>query len=332
MNKILLSHGGGGEELWSLIGNLFLRHFSNPFIDALEDSAILQLDSDIAFTTDSFTVSPPFFKGGDIGKLSIVGTINDLAVMGAKPIYISTGFIIEEGFSYNELEEIVKSMADEAKKADVKIVTGDTKVVPKGDIDKIFINTSGIGKVIFKGLSASNLQEGDVIIVSGTVGDHGACIMSIRDGIGLEMDLDSDCKGIWGLVEDVLRNNIEVHAMRDPTRGGLSALLNEWARQSGVCIEIRENSIPLKEPVIGLCEILGLDPLHLASEGKVVFAVSEKDAELALNIIKNHPDGRNGAIIGRVTKRMLGKVLLKSEWGTTRIMEPPKGELLPRIC
>lgn len=332
MNKILLSHGGGGEELWSLIRNLFLRYFSNPFIDAMEDAAILRLDSDIAFTTDSFTVSPPFFKGGDIGKLSIVGTINDLAVMGAKPIYISTGFIIEEGFLYNELEEIVKSMADEAKKADVKIVTGDTKVVPKGDVDKIFINTSGIGKVIFKGISASNLKEGDVIIVSGTVGDHGACIMAIRDGIGFEMNMESDCKAMWGLIEDVLRNNIEVHAMRDPTRGGLSAVLNEWARQSGVCIEIKENSIPLKEPVIGLCEILGLEPLYLASEGKVVFAVSEKDAELALNIIKKHPDGRDAAIIGKVTKRILGKVLLKSEWGTTRIMEPPTGELLPRIC
>ena len=332
MSQILLSHGGGGEESWSLIRDLFLRYFSNPIIDAMEDSAILKIDSEIAFTTDSFTVSPPFFKGGDIGKLSIIGTINDLAVMGAKPLYISTGFMIEEGFTYEELEAIVRSMAEEAKRADMKIVTGDTKVIPKNDIDRIFINTSGIGKIMYKGLSASNLKEGDAIIVSGTMGDHGACIMAAREGIGLDMDLESDCRNMWGLIETVLRNDIEVHAMRDPTRGGLSAVLNEWARQSGICIEIREDSIPLKRPVIGLCELLGLNPFHLACEGKVIFAISEKDSEKALNIIKGHPDGIDAQLIGKITKRMPGKVLLRSEWGTTRIMEPPAGELFPRIC
>ncbi|MDI6801990.1 MAG: hydrogenase expression/formation protein HypE [Thermodesulfovibrionales bacterium] len=332
MKEILLSHGGGGRETQELIRELFLKYFSNPVLNALEDSAILRVNSKIAFTTDSFTVSPPFFKGGNIGKLSIVGTVNDLSVMGAKPYYLSAGFLIEEGFPYHELEEIVKSMSDEANKACVKIVTGDTKVVPRGNVDRIFINTSGIGEVICEGLSASNLREGDAIIISGTTGDHGACIMAMREDIGFDIDMESDCRAMWDMVDMVLTNAIEVHAMRDPTRGGLSAVLNEWAAQSNITIEVEEESIPVKDPVSGLCELLGFDPFHLACEGKIVFAVSGNDKERALDIIRRHPAGKDAEAIGKVTLSSPGRVILKSSWGTRRIMEPPAGELLPRIC
>lgn len=332
MKEILLSHGGGGEETWKLIKDLFLRYFSNPELSAMEDAAVLDINSRIAFTTDSFTVSPPFFKGGNIGKLAVAGTVNDLAVMGARPLYLSAGFIIEEGFPYHELEDIVRSMAEEADTAKVKIVTGDTKVVPGGDLDRIFINTSGVGEVIREGLSASKVKNGDAIIISGTTGDHGACIVALRDGIGLDVDVESDCRSMWDLVEGVLMSGADIHAMRDPTRGGLSAVLNEWARQSGTGIEIEEENIPIKDSVRGLCELLGFDPVHLACEGRVVFAVSDGDKDKALSIIKNHPAGRDAKIIGRVNMSNPGKVILKMPWGSRRIMEPPGGELLPRIC
>lgn len=332
MRQILLSHGSGGEETWRLIKELFIRYFCNPSLEALEDSAILNVNSKIAFTTDSFTVSPPFFKGGNIGKLAIVGTVNDLAVMGARPLYLSVGFIIEEGFPYDGLEDIVKSMSDEAEKAGVKIVTGDTKVVPKGNADRIFINTSGIGEVVYDGLSASRIREGDSIIISGTTGDHGACILAMREGLGFDTDLESDCRSMWDLIEGVLESGADVHAMRDPTRGGLAAVLNEWASQSGVCIEIEEDRIPLKGPTKGLCEILGLDPLHLACEGKVIFAVPDNYKDIVFDIIKNHPAGKEAQIIGKVTREISGRVILKSAWETRRILEPPAGELLPRIC
>lgn len=333
MNKeILLSHGGGGEETWRLIRELFFKHFSNPVLEAMEDSAVVRINSKIGFTTDSFTVSPVFFRGGNIGRLSVAGTVNDLAVMGARPLYMSAGFILEEGFSYGELEEIVKSMSEEADRTGVKIVTGDTKVVPKGAADKIFINTSGIGEIIYEGLSAANIKKGDAIIISGTTGDHGACILALRDGIGLDTGLESDCRSMWDLVEEVLAGGISVHAMRDPTRGGLSALLNEWAVQSGICIEIEEEGLPVKDPARGLCELLGLDPLHLACEGRVVFSVPDNESGKALDLIRNHPAGSGAKIIGTVTDAIPGKVILKSSWGTRRFMDPPAGELLPRIC
>jgi len=332
MRKILLSHGGGGEETQKLIKDLFFKYFSNEILEKMEDSAILDINSKIAFTTDSFTISPIFFKGGNIGKLSIVGTINDLSVMGAKPLYLSVSFIIEEGFDYDDLEKIVKSMAEESKKSGVLIVTGDTKVVPKGSIDKIFINTAGIGKVIYEGLSASNLSKDDIIIVSGTIGDHGACIMAEREGMEMELDLESDCASLWDLVEDVINNNIKIKAMRDPTRGGLSAVLNEWAFSSNVNIEIEEGKIPIKNEVQGLCELLGLESYNLANEGKIVFAVDKNDAENLLEILKKHPFGKEAEIIGKVIDGTDKKVILKTTHGTKRIMEPPSGELLPRIC
>ena len=332
MKQVLLSHDGGGEETKNLIKEIFLKYFSNPILEKMEDAAVLNISSKIAFTTDSFTISPIFFKGGDIGKLAIAGTVNDLAVMGAKPIYLSCSFIIEEGFPINDLERIVISMAEEMKKSRVKIVTGDTKVVPRGSVDKIFINTTGIAEVIYEGISASNLTEGDVIIVSGTIGDHGACIMAQREGIELEGDISSDCETLWPLIENLINENIKIKAMRDPTRGGLSAVLNEWATQSKVAIEVEEKKIPIKEEVQGLCELLGLEAMSLANEGKVIIAVDKKDEEKALELLKRHPLGKDAQVIGKVIRQPTKTVILKSSYGTKRILEPPSGELLPRIC
>ncbi len=332
MKKVLLAHGSGGEETQKLIRELFIKHFSNPVLEAMEDSAVLQVSGSIAFTTDTFTVSPPFFKGGNIGKLAVAGTVNDLSVMGARPLYLSVGFIIEEGFSLQELEEIVKSMAQEANRVGVQIVTGDTKVVPRGQVDKVFINTSGVGEVVYEGLSAHNLREGDVIIVSGTVGDHGACILAQREGMEFDMPIESDCRSLWDMIEGVLESGAQLRAMRDPTRGGLSAVLNEWAQQSGVEIEVEEASIPVKEAVLGLCELLGFEPTHLANEGMVVIAVREEDVHKVLDALKNHPYGKDACVIGRVVASQKQRVVLKTPYGVKRIMEAPSGELLPRIC
>lgn len=332
MERILLSHGSGGEETQKLIKGLFLKHFSNEILDKLEDASVFELSGKLAFTTDAFTVSPIFFKGGDIGKLSIAGTVNDLAVMGAKPLYVSVAFVIEEGTDYGELERIVISMKEEAKKSGVKIVAGDTKVVPKGQADKVFITTSGIGKVIYDGISAHNLMEGDVIIVSGSVGDHGACILAEREGLEFEIPIESDCKSLWKMIEKVLKSGAEVHAIRDATRGGLAGVLNEWAQQSQVEIEIDEEEIPVKDAVRGLCELLGFEPTHLANEGMAVFSVSEKDADKVLEILRSTEEGKEAKIIGKVVKKGSPRVILRTPYGVKRIMEAPSGELLPRIC
>ncbi len=332
MKQVLLSHGGGGEETQKLIKELFFKYFSNPILEKMEDAAVLDINSKLAFTTDSFTVSPIFFKGGNIGKLTIAGTVNDLAMMGAKPKYLSCSFIIEEGLPFKDLEEIVKSMAEEMKKTGVQIVTGDTKVVPKGSADKIFINTTGIGEIVYEGISAHNIEEGDVILVSGTIGDHGACIMAQREGIELEGDIASDCASLWPLVEDLINAGITIKAMRDPTRGGLSAVLNEWAEQSNIGIETEEEKIPVKDEIQGLCELLGLEPYTLANEGKLILAVPENEDEKALKVMKNNELGKDAEIIGKAISDYKGKVILKSSYGSKRIMEPPAGELLPRIC
>ncbi len=332
MKQILLSHGGGGEETQKLIKELFFKYFSNPILEKMEDAAVLDTNSKLAFTTDSFTVSPIFFKGGNIGKLAVAGTVNDLSMMGAKSKYLSCSFIIEEGLLFEELEEIVKSMAEEMEKTGVQIVTGDTKVVPKGSADKIFINTTGIGEIVYEGISAHNIEEGDIILVSGTIGDHGACIMAQREGIELEGDIASDCASLWPLVEDLINEGITIKAMRDPTRGGLSAVLNEWAEQSNVGIEIEEEKIPVKDEIQGLCELLGLEPYTLANEGKLILAVPEEEAEKALEVMKQNELGKDAEIIGRAISDYKGKVILKSSYGSKRVMEPPAGELLPRIC
>jgi len=332
MKKILLAHGSGGEETQKLIKNLFLKYFSNEILNKLEDASILNISGKIAFTTDAFTVSPIFFKGGDIGKLAVAGTVNDLAVMGARPRYISVAFLIEEGLPFEDLEKIVKSISEEAKKNGILIATGDTKVVPRGQVDKLFIATSGIGEVVRSGLSAHNLQEGDVIVVSGTVGDHGACILAEREGMEFDIPIESDCKSLWEMIEKLLSSGVEIHAMRDATRGGLAGVLNEWAEHSGVEIEVEEEKIPVREAVKGLCELLGFEPTHLANEGMAVIAAKEKDAEKLLEVLRSTEEGKNASIIGRVAKKGNPKVVITTPYGVKRIMEPPAGELLPRIC
>ncbi|GBC88719.1 Hydrogenase isoenzymes formation protein HypE [bacterium HR13] len=333
MRRILLSHGGGGEDTWRLIRELFLKHLYNEYLGKLEDATVLEVNSKIAFTTDSFTVNPLFFKGGNIGKLAVAGTVNDLSVMGAKPLYMSVGFIIEEGFPYEDLESIVISMKEEAQKSGVLVVAGDTKVVPKGTADGLFINTSGIGKVVCEGLSCSNIKVGDVVIVSGGIGEHGACILAQREGIQMDVELESDCRSMWSLIEKIITSGAEIHAMRDPTRGGLSAVLYEWALSSQVSFLVEEESIPVKEPVLGLCELLGLEPYHLACEGRVVVALPERHAQKVLSIMRSHPDGEGAQIIGRaVPAEGSPKVILRTSYGTHRVLDPPAGELLPRIC
>ncbi len=334
MRNIQLSHGGGGEETRSLIESLFRRHLSNPILDALEDAAVVNLaPGPIAFSTDSFTVFPPFFKGGDIGKLAVAGTVNDLAVMGARPRFLSTGFMIEEGFALDDLERVVVSLEKEAKAAGVSVVTGDTKVLPRGHLKGLLINTSGIGEVVFPGLSASSVSAEDAIIVSGSVGDHGGCILASREEMNVDLGIESDCASLWGLIEAVLKTGAHIHAMRDPTRGGLAGVLTEWAEQSNVEIEVLEDAVPVKDAVRGICELFGMEPTHLASEGRVVIAVPQADSARVLDTVTAHPLGEGARIIGTVNSGGKGgRVILRSSYQTRRIMEPPSGELLPRIC
>ena len=330
--QIQLSHGGGGEETNSLIHDLFYRYFSNDVLIAAEDAAVLEVKNKIAFTTDSFTVSPIFFKGGNIGKLAIAGTVNDLAMMGAKPLYLSASFMIEEGFSFDDLETIVRSMAEELKHSGAKIVCGDTKVVPKGAVDQIFINTSGIGDIRKEGISANHICEGDVIIVSGDVGRHGAAILMEREGLGITGDLQSDCATLWPAVEALIDAGVTISAMRDATRGGLSAVLNEWAQQSNVCLEIEEVHVPMDDAVQGICELFGFEALDFANEGTCIFAIPQKDAQLALDVLEKVDVSSKREIIGLVSTKKVGKVILHSAYGSSRYLDLPKGELLPRIC
>ena len=330
--QIQLSHGGGGEETNTLIHDLFYRYFSNDVLIAAEDAAVLEVKNKIAFTTDSFTVSPIFFNGGNIGKLAIAGTVNDLAMMGAKPLYLSASFMIEEGFAFEDLETIVISMAEELKHSGAKIVCGDTKVVPKGAVDQIFINTSGIGDILKEDISASKIKEGDVIIVSGDVGRHGASILMEREGLGISGDIQSDCATLWPAVQALIDAKVSISAMRDATRGGLSAVLNEWAQQSKICLEIEEASVPLDEPVQGMCELFGFDAFDFANEGTFILAIPQKDAQLAIDVLQKVDVTRNTAIIGLASMKKEGKVILHSAYGSSRYLDLPKGELLPRIC
>ena len=332
MKQVQLSHGGGGEETNSLIRDLFYHYFSNDILLAAEDAAVLEVKNKIAFTTDSFTVSPIFFNGGDIGKLAVAGTVNDLAMMGAKPLYLSASFMIEEGFAFEKLETIVRSMADELKYSGAKIVCGDTKVVPKGAVDQIFINTSGIGEIQKEGISANNIQDGDVIIVSGDVGRHGAAILMEREGLGITGDLKSDCATLWPAVQALIDANVTISAMRDATRGGLSAVLNEWASQSAVCLEIEEANVPVDDGVQGICELFGFEAFDFANEGTCILAVPSEDALLALDVLKTIDVAKGAKIIGKVTMKKEGKVILHSAYGSSRYLDLPKGELLPRIC
>ena len=331
--KIMLSQGGGGEETTSLIKELFFKYFENEILLKMEDAAILNLNSKkIAFTSDSFTVSPLFFNGGNIGKLAIAGTVNDVAMMGAKPLYLTCSFMIEEGFLYGDLEKIVQSMSEELKVSGAMIVAGDTKVVPKGSVDGLFINTTGIGEVIKDGISAHNLSDGDAVIVTNEVGNHGACILAKREDIELDTELKSDCATLWPMVEALIKEDIDIKSFRDATRGGLSAVLNEWAETSNVCIEVDEDKIPVAPEVKGICEMLGFEPYEFANEGTMVVCVGEKDVKKALEILKGFEKTKKSSYIGKITNKYNKRVVLNTPWGSSRYLEPPKGELLPRIC
>ncbi|MDF5715342.1 MAG: hydrogenase expression/formation protein HypE [Rhizonema sp. NSF051] len=336
---ITLAHGSGGKAMRDLIDSIFVNTFDNPILSQLEDQAtfnlatLLQYGDRLAFSTDSYVVDPLFFPGSDIGELAVNGTVNDLAVSGAKPLYLSCSVILEEGLAVEMLQRVAESMQSAAKKAGVQIVTGDTKVVHRGAVDKLFINTTGIG-VIPTGvnISAHNIQPGDAIIINGELGNHGTAILIARGELALETHVESDCQPLNGLVETILNVCPQVHAMRDATRGGLATVLNEFAQSSQVGIRLHEQSIPIREEVKGVCEILGLDPLYLANEGKLVVVVESKNAETVLSAMKSHPAGKDACIVGEVIAESPGIVFLQTTFGTERIIDMLVGEQLPRIC
>ncbi|RKY83885.1 hydrogenase expression/formation protein HypE [candidate division KSB1 bacterium] len=331
---IRLDHGSGGKLSHRLIEEIFLPHFLNDSLKKLDDSAVLKIDNKkFAFTTDSYVIDPIFFPGGSIGKLSICGTINDLSMSGAVPIYISAGFIIEEGFDLGKLEEIVISMKETADEAGVEIVTGDTKIVPYGNADKIFINTAGIG-IIPDGvdISSQNAKPGDKILINGFLGDHGIAVISQREGLDFQTEIKSDVAPLNSIIRILIESEIEIHTLRDPTRGGLATSLNEIADKSNMGIIINEIELPFRKEVIGACELLGFDPLYIANEGKFIAFIPEKDSERALNIVKNQKYGENARIIGEVVNDFKKKVILKTKIGGRRIVDMLTGEQLPRIC
>jgi hydrogenase expression/formation protein HypE len=332
-DRILLSHGSGGRSSHELVTELFLPFFSNPPLDQLNDQAILEANGlRFAYTTDSYVVDPIFFPGGDIGKLAICGTVNDLAMSGATPLYLSVGFIIEEGFSVDMLRKILTSMQQAAEEANVKIVTGDTKVVEEGHADKLFINTSGIGLVSRDiNISGSNARVEDKIIISGSIGNHGIAVVSQREGLEFDAPVMSDCAPLNSLVADMLSVTKNIHCLRDLTRGGLATILNELAIQSNVGIVIEETKIPIEEPVKGACALLGYDPLYVANEGRLVAIVPAQSASQILMKMRENRYGGNAEIIGEVIAEHK-RVLLKTAIGGTRIVDMLAGELLPRIC
>ena len=334
--RILLSHGSGGDLTHRLIEQLFVRHFDNDLLRRLSDSSLLGACPDQAlFTTDSYVVDPIFFPGGDIGKLSVCGTVNDLAVAGARPAYLSAGFIIEEGLPMEDLEQVVVSMAREAQQAGVQIVTGDTKVVNKGKADKIFINTSGVGFLHphFGGsVNGGGLKKGDQIIVNGNLGDHGIAVLAAREDLEISSQIRSDCASLNGLINQVLDRVEGIRMMRDLTRGGLATVMCEIARQNNLGIRLAEEAIPTDEQVRGMCEMLGLDPLYLANEGKFIAIVDARSADQLMDVMRADPLGRNARIIGEVNDDHPARVVMQTRIGGRRIIEMLTGEQLPRIC
>ncbi len=336
---VTLAHGSGGKAMRNLIEDVFLGAFDNPLLSPLEDQAVMPLaglaehGDRLAFTTDTYVVSPLFFNGGDIGTLAVAGTVNDLAVSGARPLYLSCGVVIEEGLPVETLRRVVASMKRVAAEAGVAIVTGDTKVVERGAADKLFINTAGIG-VVPRGvaISAANARPGDVVIVNGTLGDHGTAILIARAQLALESDVPSDCQPLYSLVAAMLAACPDIHCLRDATRGGVATVLSEFAESSQVAIRIDETSLPLREDVKGACEILGLDPLYLANEGKLVAIVAPEAAPRVLAAMRAHPAGRGSAVIGQVAEEPRGMVVLRPGFGGDRIVDMLVGEQLPRIC
>lgn len=334
-DTVQLGHGSGGKMMNDLISKLFLWAFDNPLLHNLDDQAVFEINGRrFAFSTDSFVVSPLFFPGGNIGELAVNGTVNDVCMSGAKPLFLSAGFIIEEGCPLDELKRIAEAMRDAAHRAGVMIVTGDTKVVNKGKGDGVFINTAGIGVFDHDYLiGCTHLQPGDAILLNGSIADHGMAVMSQREGLAFDMPIESDTAALNGLVQAILEAGGEsIHAMRDATRGGLAAVLNEFARASQVGIRLSEERIPIKPPVAGACEILGLDPLYVANEGKMVVVVAKERAPAVLQAMRAHPLGQEAAIVGDVVQERPGLVSLRTRLGAWRIVDLPVGEQLPRIC
>jgi len=333
-DTILLGHGSGGKLSAELIRDVFLPYLNNEVLARLDDQAIVNINGQrLAFTTDSFVVKPLFFPGGDIGSLAVHGTVNDLAMGGATPLFLSAAFIIEEGFSIEELRQIVDSMRRAAAAAGVQVVTGDTKVVEKGKGDGLFINTTGIG-IVPEGveLSADRARPGDKVLLSGSIGDHGIAILAQREGLEFETAIESDSAALHTLVGEMLQVTREIRCMRDPTRGGVSSTLNEIAQQSNVGIELDERSIPVREEVRGACELLGLDPLYVANEGKLIAIVAPDAAPVLLQAMRRHPLGSEAQIIGTVKDTNPGLVTMRTPFGTTRIVDMLAGDQLPRIC
>ncbi len=331
---ISIAHGGGGKKSRELIEKVFIPAFGNEYLEKMHDGAVVPIPGRrAALTTDSYVIDPHFFPGGDIGSLSIHGTVNDILMCGAEPLYISLAFIIEEGFDFNSLAKICVSIKEAADNAGVKIVTGDTKVVEKGKCDKIFINTTGLG-AIRPGIniSADNITAGDKIIITGSIGDHTAAVLSAREKFNFESDITSDSAPLTKLILPLIDNCGRIKMMRDPTRGGLSSVLNEIVTDKTFGISIEEKSVPVKQQVNAIFEILGLDPFYAANEGKAVIFVSSASADKALEILKQNKNGKDAAIIGEVTENHPGKVVLHTQYGTNRILDMLSGEQLPRIC
>lgn len=331
---IVMGHGSGGKMMADLIQHMFASAFHNDVLDQLGDSAVFNINgSRLAFTTDSFVVSPLFFPGGDIGELAINGTLNDLAMSGARPMFLSSGFILEEGLAMETLGRVVESAARACQEANVQLITGDTKVVNKGHGDGLYINTTGLG-LISQGINISptNAQPGDAVIVSGTMGDHGIAIMSVREGLQFETEIRSDTAPLHGLVEAMLNVTQDIHCLRDATRGGLSAVLNELATASKVGIEFEEKRVPVKPEVNAACEMLGLDPFYIANEGKLVALLPADQADAVLEVMRAHPFGKDAVRIGTIVPNHAGLVVAKTSIGGSRVVDLPAGELLPRIC
>lgn len=335
MSIITLAHGSGGQQSHELVKKIFIDKFNNEILSQMNDSSVIEVGgSRLAFTTDSYVINPIIFPGGDIGRLAVCGTVNDLSMSGAKPLALSCGFIIEEGLDIELLEKITQSMVEVCKEAGINFIAGDTKVVNRGAADKIFINTSGIGVIDENiNISGDRAQVGDKIIISGSIGDHGAAVMLAREDYGIESDIKSDVSPLNELVEKMLKVTKDIHVLRDPTRGGLATTLNEIAEQSKVEIEINETAVLVKDSVKGICSLLGLDPLYLANEGKLIAIVPSEKCDEVLLAMKNHKYGKEAAIIGEVKKaHEYGRVYMNTESGGTRIINKLVGDALPRIC
>ncbi len=332
--QVLLAHGGGGKLMHQLIGKMFLPAFGNPLLDCQHDASVFEVGGQrLAFTTDSYVVRPLFFPGGDVGSLAVHGTVNDLAMAGARPLYLSAAYIIEEGLPMDTLWKIVSSMQQAARNAGVQIITGDTKVVDKGKGDQLFINTAGVGVVEHAlKIAPQSVRAGDAVLVSGDVGRHGMAIMAVREGLEFESAIESDSAPVADAVLQLLHAGIEIHCLRDLTRGGLTSVLNEIAEAANLTVQVEEKLIPVREDVHAACEMLGFDPFQVACEGRFAVFLPEREVELALEILRAHPVGTGACRIGNVTEQRSSKVLLKSRIGAQRILDMSSGEQLPRIC